>query len=75
MYALLIDKIFTHLRAKHSKNYINLDNGTHIQSIEVLWSIIKRKSGKHGTNKRNTEPFFEKIKEELKKFKIFYSNS
>ena len=39
----------------------------HTQPIEELWSVMKRKLRKHGTNRGNTEATFEKIQEELYK--------
>lgn len=53
----------------HSRNFIDPSTQANTQSIESLWSVIKRKLRKKGTNHGTFENLEDKINEDLFKKK------
>jgi hypothetical protein len=46
---ICIDLGFRHQTVNHSENFVDVETGAHTQTIEGMWSVIKRVMRKDGT--------------------------
>lgn len=69
---ICVDLGFRHITVNHSENFVDPETGAHTQTIEGMWSVIKRKIRKDGTNHGTLLNLVEKIY--VDRFKLLYKD-
>ena len=53
-----VDEIFWHATVNHSKNFVDPETGHYTQTIEAIWSCIKRLLKDNGQRKEGWDDFY-----------------
>lgn len=64
---------YEHQMVNHSKNFVDGETGAHTQTIEGMWSVVKRELRKTGTNHGDLFNLIRKIY--IYRFKLIYRNN
>lgn len=64
------DMGYNHETINHSENFVDPDTGAHTQTIEGMWSVIKRQMRKDGTNHGTLLNLVKKVY--IRRFKLLF---